>query len=135
MSQPLLVDLKSYRDGRGALSVVDSWDQLPFRPARIFWVSGVPAGIQRGGHASLVGHELLVCVAGVCTVETESSDGCETFELGRADQGLYLPPMVWMTYRHDSPAAAVVVLASNHYDPGDMLTDHAKFVARIGRTR
>jgi dTDP-4-dehydrorhamnose 3,5-epimerase-like enzyme len=130
MGQPAIVELTAHHDGRGTLAVVESWDDLPFTPARLFSVSGVPDGVWRGGHASLSEHELLVCVAGSCTVRTEWKAGRDTFVLDRPDRGLYLPPMVWMTYRLASPATALVVLASNAYDPTDRITDHAAFVAR-----
>ena len=129
MSQPpAFVDLASVRDDRGDLTVLDSWDALPFTPVRLFLVTGVPAGVRRGGHAWREGHELLVCASGSCTIDTECPTGCETFVLDRADRGLYLPPMVWMEYELSSPSASLMVLASTHYDPGDIIADHVTFL-------
>lgn len=131
MYQPALVDLTSYRDGRGALSVIDSWDSLPFAPVRLFWVTDVPEGVRRGGHAAMEGHELLVCLTGSCTVDTEWASGHQTFVLDQPDRGLHLPPGVWMTYGHAARATALLVLASNAFDPTSVVTDHAAFVAGV----
>lgn len=125
---PTYLDLVARSDGRGQLSVLDSWGALPFTPVRLFLVTDVPTGIRRGGHAWREGHEFLVCVTGSCTIDAEWGSCRATFVLDRPDRGLYLPPMVWMEYEHASPSTSLVVLASTHHDPTDVIHDHGEFL-------
>jgi len=53
MSEIKLIDIPEVTDGRGQLAFVETGTCCPFRIKRVFWISDVPAGQHRGGHAHL----------------------------------------------------------------------------------
>lgn len=116
---PRLLQLPTIADERGALSVADGGESIPFSVARFFTIRDVPPGRARAGHAQLEGEELLNCVAGACTVDLRWDGGEETHRLDRPDLALYLPPRVWVECRDFSADAVLLVLCSKAYDPAD----------------
>ena len=70
---PRLLKLRSHLDARGALTMAEREEDLPFSAIRYFLVWDVPAGTTRAEHAQRAGHEVLSCVAGGCTVVLCSS--------------------------------------------------------------
>lgn len=116
-------------DDRGCLCVREAGRGLPFCPKRSFVVFNVPAHQVRGAHAHLSCHQLLICLQGslVCTVD----DGEQQDELvlNSPEVGLYIPPMVWAAQRDYSTDAVLQVLASECYDPNDLIYDYDRFLA------
>ena len=122
-----LVKLRQFVDERGALTVTEVDDTLPFEPRRVFVISDVPVGAERGGHANRNTHELLICVSGEFTVTVDQ--GRETSEVTLCDPttGLHIPPMVWVRLHSASVGAILVVVASNRYDSTDPIHDRLEF--------
>lgn len=123
-----LVSLESHRDSRGLLCVVQGWRDIPFEVKRVYWISGVPEGESRGGHAHRRQYRLLVAVAGAFTVELERGDLKETFRLDSPVEGLIVSPGVWTTLHSFSADAVCMVVSSGEYDPGDYIRDHGEFL-------
>jgi UDP-2-acetamido-3-amino-2,3-dideoxy-glucuronate N-acetyltransferase len=118
-----LLRLPTFVDVRGALTVADGEECLPFPVARYFIIRDVPAGETRGRHQQLEGHELISCVAGACTVELRGSDGEATFRLDGPEQAVHVPPRTWVECRELTPDAVLLVLCSNAYDPLDQVSE------------
>jgi UDP-2-acetamido-3-amino-2,3-dideoxy-glucuronate N-acetyltransferase len=53
----------------------------------------------------------------------------QEFVLDRPDVGLHIPPLVWATQYAYSRDAALLVLASKPYDPGDYIREYEEFLA------
>jgi hypothetical protein len=128
---PRLLSLPSHLDSRGALSVAQGEEALPFAAVRYFLVRDVPAGASRAEHAQRVGHELLTCAAGGCTIDLTWRGGEMTQRLDDPATALYVPPLVWVRCRDFSGDAALLVLCSHPYDPLDQICDHGEFVASV----
>jgi hypothetical protein len=113
---------------RGSLAAME-FGSLPFSPARVFTVFGVPSAEVRGEHAHRVCHQLLVCVNGSLAVLID--DGHERGEVLLDDPGtaLYLPPRIWGSQFGYSADAVLVVLASHPYDDADYIRDYEEFRA------
>jgi len=130
--RPRFVDL------RGALTVGQIGDGLPFVPRRYFVVFDVPTRQVRGAHAHRTLHQLLVCVQGDCAVLADDGTEREEFVLDSPDLALHVEPMVWTTEFRFSPNAVLVVLASAEYDKTDYIEsyeDYLGFVAPKGEPR
>ena len=56
-------------DSRGTLRFVQAAQQLPFVPMRAFWITDVPAGAMRGGHAHTSCQEALFVLRGSFTLD------------------------------------------------------------------
>lgn len=118
-----LLRLPTFADARGALTVAEGEERLPFPVARYFVVRDVPAGEARGRHQQLEGHELISCVAGACTVELRGSDGEAVYRLNSPEQAVHVPPRTWVECREFTADAVLLVLCSNAYDPLDQVSE------------
>jgi dTDP-4-dehydrorhamnose 3,5-epimerase-like enzyme len=120
--------LPVFRDLRGSLTVAEFPEVVPFVPKRTFMVFDVPSREVRGEHAHRSCHQFLVCIRGSCSVVADDGRQREEFSLDRPGRGVYLPPMTWgiqYKYSHD---AALLVFASDAYDPDDYIRDYQEFV-------
>lgn len=123
--------LPEIEDMRGNLTVGNFMAEIPFVPRRYFIVHHVPSKQIRGEHAHRRSHEFLVCVQGTCSAVVD--DGSERLEvlLDSPCKGLYVPPMVWgIQYRY-SADAALLVFASDPYDPAGYIRTYSEFLAEI----
>lgn len=118
-----LLRLPTFADARGALTVAEGEERLPFPVARYFVVRDVPAGETRGGHQQLEGHELISCLAGACTVELRGRGGETTYRLDGPEQAVHVPPQTWVECRDFTADAVLLVLCSNAYDPLDQVSE------------
>lgn len=119
--------LKVVPDLRGNLTVGEFERDIPFRPLRYFIVFGVPSRETRGEHAHRACHQFLICVRGSCAVVADDGRRRVEVRLDSLGTGLYLPPMVWGIQYKYSPDAALLVFASDHYDPADYIRDYGEF--------
>jgi UDP-2-acetamido-3-amino-2,3-dideoxy-glucuronate N-acetyltransferase len=126
--------LPQFSDLRGRLAVGELGEGLPFVPKRFFLVHGVPTREVRGAHAHKRLHQLLVCVAGECAVVVDDGVRREEIVLDSPGVAVYVPPMVWGIQYKFSPDAALLVLASESYDPDDYIRDYEQY-RRLVRAR
>lgn len=124
--------LRRARDMRGALSVGNFSDEIPFEPRRYFVVFDVPSREVRGEHAHKKCQQFLVCVNGSCKILLDDAVNRREYVLDRPDVGLYLPPMVWGSQFAYSEGAVLLVFASDLYDPDDYIRNYAAFVSFAG---
>ncbi len=119
-----------FADLRGSLTAGELPDDgVPFVPRRWFVVYEVPSPEVRGAHAHRACHQFLICVAGEVNVLVD--DGAERAEVLLDDPtlGIYIPPMVWGSQYRYGPDSALLVLASDPYDPADYIRDYDEFLA------
>jgi hypothetical protein len=119
------------RDPRGDLTVGEFDAQFPFRPKRYFIVSGVPSGEIRGEHAHKACQQFLICAYGQCSVTVD--DGTTRLEilLNKPSVGIYVPPMIWSRQFQYSADAALLVFASELYDPDDYIREYSAFLNAV----
>lgn len=123
-----LHQLRAVPDMRGSLSVGEFERDIPFKPMRYFIVYDVPTVETRGEHAHHKCHQFLIAVRGEVSVVADDGSKRQEFRLDRPSLGIYLPPMTWgIQYRY-SPDAVLLVFASDYYDGGDYIRDHAEFL-------
>lgn len=115
------------QDPRGDLTVGEFDERFPFQPKRYFIVFGVSAGTLRGEHAHRRCHQLLICAQGSCKALVDDGITRREVFLDNPSVGIYMPPMIWGTQFDYSADAALMVLASHHYDPNDYIRDYDGF--------
>ncbi|KDB08751.1 WxcM-like domain-containing protein [Burkholderia sp. lig30] len=117
MKRYTLLDLATFSDDRGSLTVLDN--VLPFPIARSYWIYGAD-GQTRGGHRHHVTRQALIAVAG--SVSVFMDDGVEeaTVLLDSPSRCLLVEPKDWhtMTFGRDS---VLLVISSHHYDRSDYI--------------
>lgn len=131
LNDPTLIDIIKIADRRGNLSVLQYPTNMPFDPVRTYWISNVPAGMMRYGHAYYSAQELVIALSGSFDVVTENVDGIKHFTLSRADRGLYIPAMTWREFTNFSTNGIALVLSSSLYDEVDYIRDKEYFTKLI----
>lgn len=119
------VDLDKHHTGM--LSVLE-FKGLPFVPRRIFWVTNVPKGEERGNHAHYLAEQVLVCVQGMILVRTD--DGKLKLEhILKSGDYIYIGRMVWDSQIFLTDNDVLMVLTSTSYDKKDYIEDKEMFYA------
>jgi len=109
-----LIDLKTFTDERGNLTVIE---KLPFDIKRVFYIHGVDNSI-RGGHRHKKTRQAAVCVQGRCLVGTE---GNNYYNLDSSSVCLIIEPEDWHIMRGFSKDAILMVLCSTEFDEDDYI--------------
>jgi dTDP-4-dehydrorhamnose 3,5-epimerase-like enzyme len=125
---PRLIPLPRIEDERGSLSFVEAGDHVPFQIRRIYYLTGVPQGVRRGGHAHLTSEQLIVALAGSVRITVDTGVSRTAHTLDRTDVGLYIPALAWRELQDFSATAVCLVLSSQHYDASDYVHDFAEFL-------
>jgi quercetin dioxygenase-like cupin family protein len=120
-------DLERIAGPSGTLHVADLVlrGHGPF--SRIFFLTGVPRGHARGGHAHKEQAEYLICIQGTVDVRIESRGCADVVVLGRPGRALYLPPGCWLDLLNFSDDAVLAVLSADSFDESDYIRDRAAF--------
>lgn len=124
-------DLNKYEDKRGILVPID-FSQLPFEPKRIFYVTRVPEGEWRGGHAHHKTKQILVCVKGKILVKLVALDSENEFII-EENQSCFVDNMVWDSQKFIEPDSILLVICSTEYDESDYILKMSEFNELIGK--
>jgi acetyltransferase-like isoleucine patch superfamily enzyme/dTDP-4-dehydrorhamnose 3,5-epimerase-like enzyme len=122
-------------DMRGNLTYGETGDQIPFEVKRYFLVYGVASKEIRGEHAHRSLHQFLICVHGRCHVVADDGTNCQEFVLDSPTIGIHLPPMVWGIQYKYSEDAALLVFASDRYDPASYIRNYNEFLELVKAAR
>ena len=63
LSNNSIISLPRIPDRRGALSVIEQFNNVPFKIERAFWIFDVPGDSVRGGHAFRETQEFIVALS------------------------------------------------------------------------
>ena len=91
-NNPGIIQLGRFHDHRGTLTVVEGGASIPFSIERAFWITDVPSGRGRGGHAHRRDTQLLVAVSGSFTLILDDGESTLTYRLDNPSEGLLVPP-------------------------------------------
>ena len=114
-----LIDLPTFTDGRGDLSVLEK--AVPFPIRRVYFIHHARGA--RGGHRHRKNVQLLVAVAGEVRIHVDDGKKKQDYQLNRPCQGLLLETVDWHTMDKFSPDCVLLVLASEPYDVGDYIDE------------
>lgn len=122
-----IIDLPKVSDPRGNLTYIEGGRHIPFPVERVYYLYDVPGGAERGGHAHLGLHQLIIAMSGSFDVLLDDGQTKKRFHLNRSYYGLYVCPMIWRELDNFSSGSVCLVLASNRYDEADYIRDYASF--------
>jgi len=115
-----------FTESRGLLGVIE-FSELPFLPKRMFWISDVPSGTSRAGHAHRTCTQLLIGLSGSIVATVTPQNGTqEDIAIGVGDS-LLIPPRHWLVLSGFSSGSVLGVLASEPYSPDEYITDYVEF--------
>jgi len=108
--------LLSYSDPRGILLPIEL-SALPFVPRRMFLVTEVPGGVERGSHRTRGCRQLLICVRPRIDLIVGIRPDERRVSLDSVGDRFLLPSGEFIRYRHSRPDAVLLVLADRDYEP------------------
>ena len=112
----------------GDLHFIEGQSDIPFDIQRIYYLSSVPSGQNRGGHAHKKLEQFFVCLAGSFRIRFRDGIVDKTFQFTANSEGVYVPQMIWRDLFDFSEGAVCLVLASQKYDADDYIHDFSNFL-------
>jgi dTDP-4-dehydrorhamnose 3,5-epimerase-like enzyme len=113
-----LIDLKTFTDARGNLTVIEK--SIPFDIKRIFYIYSVDSSA-RGGHRHKKTIQAAICLQGSCNINNDNGKEKAVFVLDKPSKCLVLQPEDWHTMDNFSHDAILMVLASEYFDQSDYI--------------
>lgn len=108
-----LIDVPTFTDERGAISVLDK--ELPFQVRRVFWLHNIQEGKDRGAHALLDSSEIIVAVHGSFIVDLDDAKNKTSVLLDNPSKGLIIRPGVWFRTHSYKEDGVSLILAEEEY--------------------
>lgn len=124
-----LIKLPHVTDERGVLTAIESGRDIPFEIRRIFFIHEILA--ERGGHANRLATQLVVPLAGEFKIDLSDGYRSATYCMSDPNQGLYLPPKIWVRLYEFSRSAICLVLADTRYDNDSYIRDWDHFLGEV----
>lgn len=128
IAQCKVIELPQHHHENGNLSVVDSFQELPFKINRVYYLYDVPGGEARGGHSHKECYEFIVAASGSFDIEIFDGINRKTITLNRSHKGLLVVPGIWRTLDNFSSGAVCLVIASECYQESDYIRDYDEFL-------
>lgn len=122
-----IVNLPKIVDGRGNLSIIEEFKQIPFKIKRTYWLYDVPGGVQRGGHAYKQNVEFVVALSGSFDVEINNGYEVFSYHLNRSYMGLLIPNGIWRVMKNFSTNSLALILSNTEYDVSDYIMDYEEY--------
>ena len=123
-----VVELNKIHNRSGNLTSLEGNKDIPFDVRRIYYLYDVPGGAERGGHAHIVLHQLIIAASGSFDVVLDDGKNRKVVQLNRPYFGLYVVPGIWRELINFSSGAICLVLASEKYDAADYIRDYDKYL-------
>jgi dTDP-4-dehydrorhamnose 3,5-epimerase-like enzyme len=128
-----LIDIKTIQTyDKGGLSFFEATRDIPFEIKRVYYIHGVNAGVERGGHAHTTLEQFLFCPFGSVEVVLDNGvDAKEAFILSSPSIGLYVPQNLWRDMVWNEKNSILCVVASDYYDENEYIRDYDKFIKYV----
>jgi dTDP-4-amino-4,6-dideoxygalactose transaminase len=123
-----LVDLQLIESESGTLGVADAATHIGFPVLRAYFLTGVPNGKGRGGHAHKTMRQCFICLRGQVTIAVSKGAEILKARLTSYSKALVVDAACWRDLYDFSSDALVLVLASQPYTEPDYIRDHAEFL-------
>jgi dTDP-4-dehydrorhamnose 3,5-epimerase-like enzyme len=120
-----IIDLPRITDARGNLSFIEERKHVPFDIKRVYYISNVPNGSTRGGHANRDTEQMIIALNGRFRVRLRETTTEKIFVLDSSDRGLYIPQGIWHRIEDFSQGSIMLALVSSFYDEKDYIRDQA----------
>ena len=119
-------EIPSFEGDSGNLSAIE-FNNLPFEVKRIFYITKVPKGFERGFHAHKNTQQFLVCLQGSCDIYLEYKKESEIIKLEKNSEGILIGKE-WHIMKNFSDDCILLVLANSHYDEKDYIRNYEDFL-------
>ena len=123
-----IITLDKHHHANGNLTVVEDFNEIPFKIWRTYYLYDIPGGESRGGHAHKQLYQLIVAISGSFEVTVDDGKQQKTFTLNQPYNGLLIVPGIWRTLQNFSSGSVCAVLASEFYDEADYYREYNEFL-------
>ena len=127
------INLKIIKDDDGTLVPIELSD-LPFEPRRIFYVSGVPKGEERGNHAHFETQQILVCLQGSILIKLHDGRDLKEYRLN-PNQAILVDKMIWDSQVFETDNDVLLSICSTNYDKSDYIEDFNDFIINSSKIK
>ena len=119
----------------GQLSFFEGNKDIPFDIKRIYYITNVPKGVERGGHAHKHLKQFIFCPFG--KIKLSFDDGCKKEEIILDDPsiGVLIVKPLWREMLWLEPNSVLCVAASDYYSEDDYLRDYSSFLEYVGKEK
>jgi dTDP-4-dehydrorhamnose 3,5-epimerase-like enzyme len=114
-------------DKRGDLVFAEAQNQIPFPIKRVFYITNVKSGGQRGFHAHKKTAIVLFCLKGSSLIKLDNGKQKAEILLDKPNVGVLIREKIWHSMEEFSPGTLLLVLASHFYDEKDYLRNYQEF--------
>ena len=126
-SECKIINLPKIADGRGNLSIIEEFKQIPFKIKRSYWIYDVPGGVERGGHAYKENIEFVVALSGSFDVEISNGNEIVSYHLNRSYMGLFIPNGTWRVMKNFSTNSLALILSNTEYNASDYIMNYEEY--------
>lgn len=123
-----ILTFHDFHEGIGHLVPIEAEKDIPFQIRRVYYITQVPAGIERGFHSHRALEQVLICLHGSVKVRIKTPFDEEIIELNNPSKGLFIGHMIWREMFDFSDDAVLMVLASEHYNESDYIRDYQQYL-------
>jgi dTDP-4-dehydrorhamnose 3,5-epimerase-like enzyme len=115
-------------DARGTITIFSMQDDIPFVSKRVFTLTDVPVGVERGGHGHKKCQQYLVALSGSWLIKIFSAHSQAELKLDKSSDGVLIPIGTYLTMHSLETESVLCVFASEEYDPDDYFYDRQELV-------
>ena len=134
LSSCKFINIPIFKDKRGSLSFLQSFQNIPFNIQRIYYIYDVPEYVIRGNHAHKNLEQLFVPINGCFDIKLDDGSESMIYHLDSNDKGLYVSSMIWRQMFNFSKNSICLVIASEMYSEDDYIRDYEEFVRSLDKS-
>ncbi len=122
------VPLIHIQDGRGAISIAEKGAQFDFDVRRIFFLSQIEKGQERGHHAHEELRQIIFATSGSFIIDLDDGRNRKSYHLKSGGYGLFVNGPVWRVMKEFSPDAVMMVLCDRIYSEDKVIRNYDEFL-------
>lgn len=116
----------------GELSFFEAGRDIDFEIKRVYYISRVPEGVQRGFHAHKELKQLLFCPYGEIRLTLDNGLEREEITLDDPSIGVVIEKPMWREMLWLKENSVLCVAASDYYREEDYIRDYNEFLEYVG---
>jgi dTDP-4-dehydrorhamnose 3,5-epimerase-like enzyme len=126
--KPKIIKIPKCLDERGQINFFEIDKEIDFAIKRVYYISNVPNGQERGKHAHKELKQLMLAASGEVEIELDDGKNKYNFKLNSLNEALYVPKGFWRVLKIKEKTAVIMVFASQIYDEADYIFDYNEFL-------
>ena len=124
-----LLEIETYRDKRGGISIIQEGQGMPFPVKRIYYLYDTKIKHIRGVHAHHKLEQVIVAMSGRFEIKLDDGRNSKIILLDRPNLGLYICPLIWREVKAIEDKGICMVLASRKYEEEDYIHNYQDFIS------